>query len=97
MTEQLGLFQRHGQSTTSRDAAEAIAPRAGTLRHRVLVYLAACGPLGATDEEVQRDLRMAPNTERPRRVELTDAGLVVDSGQRRACRSGRMAVVWVTA
>ena len=81
-------------SPTSEAAAEAIAPTAGTLRARVLDYLKVCGAYGATDEEVQKALAMNPSTQRPRRIELFDAGLVVDSGEKRKTRSGRNAVVW---
>ena len=45
-------FQRH--SRTSRRAAEAMEPRAGTKRAQVLGFLRACGSRGATDEEMQR-------------------------------------------
>jgi hypothetical protein len=86
--------QRH--SATSRDAAERIAPRAGTLRQAVLGALLAA-PAGMTDEELQDALSMPPSTQRPRRIELTRAGLVRDSGRTRATKSGRRAVVWVAA
>lgn len=84
--------QRH--SETSVAAALAIEPAAGTLRAEVLACLRRCGPQGATDEEMQWDMRMGPNTQRPRRVELVDRGLVVDSGLRRRTAAGRRAVVW---
>lgn len=35
-----------------------------------------------------------PSTLRPRRGECVERGLVEDSGQTRATRSGRQAVVW---
>lgn len=99
--DQLDLFagappyQRH--SDTSRAAAEAVAPNAGTLRRKLLDFLAGRGGTGATDEESQDALQMPPSTQRPRRVELQQAGLVRDSGRRRKVRSGREAVVWVAA
>ena len=85
--------QRH--SPTSRAAAEAIAPTAGTLRAAVLTYLRQRGDEGATDSECQESLGMNPSTQRPRRIELVEAGLVVDSGRVRKTPSGRKAVVWV--
>jgi hypothetical protein len=85
--------QRH--SPTSVEAAAQIAPRAGTLRSVVLRALAAAGADGMTDEELQDRLAMGPSTQRPRRVELVQAGLVRDSGRTRSTRSGRQAVVWV--
>jgi len=50
---------------------------------------------GLTDHEMQAHLNMIGSTQRPRRVELCDKGLVVDSGRQRPTPSGRMAVVWV--
>jgi hypothetical protein len=83
--------QRH--SRTSIGAAEAIEPSAGTLRHAVYSLLHA-NPQGMTDEEMQTALVMNPSTQRPRRIELVDAGFVRDSGRTRLTRSGRNAVVW---
>ena len=101
MLKQMGLFdspppaQRH--SITSRDAAAKIEPNAKTLRAAVLQFLRGTDSYGATDEEIQRALDMNPSTERPRRIELVDAGLVRDSGSTRSTCSGRRAVVWVVA
>jgi hypothetical protein len=93
----LPLFQRrveappfqHG-SDTSRQAAQAIAPAAGTLRAKVLAVIteAPC-----TDEEGIQRSGLSPNTWRPRRVELWEAGLVHQAGTRQT-KSGRNAVVW---
>lgn len=82
-------------STTSREAAKAIEPRAATLRRLVLDYLRGQGEQGATDLEMQEALGMDGNTQRPRRVELLTAGLIRDSGCTRATRHGRQAVVWI--
>lgn len=86
-------FQKH--SDTSREAAEAATPSARTLRARVYAAISLSGPRGATDEELQDALKMNPSTERPRRIELVDAGLVVDSLRTRPTHAGRKAVVWV--
>jgi hypothetical protein len=43
---------------------------------------------------MQAELQMQGSTQRPRRVELVRAGLVVDSGLRRRTFAGRSAVVW---
>lgn len=85
-------FQRH--SATSKDAAASIEPAAGTLRSRVWGFLVERGANGATDEEIQNMLDMAQNTERPRRIELVNGGLVRDSGRTRLTQSNRRAVVW---
>ena len=79
---------------TRRDAAERIKTDAKRLRARVLNYLIGCGAEGATDEEIQVALDLAGNTQRPRRRELVQAGLVRDSGRLRPTPSGRMATVW---
>jgi hypothetical protein len=81
-------------SSTRVEAAKAIEPVAGRLRKVVLTWLVERGAQGGTDEEMQAALDMAANTQRPRRIELTAAGRVKDSGQTRPTRSGRKAVVW---
>lgn len=96
MLDQLTFFDPpHGTRPTSAAAAEQIRPDANRLRKAVLQVIVDRGMIGATDEEIQRELGLAGNTERPRRRELEQAHLVVDSGQRRATSSGRMAIVWV--
>ena len=82
-------YQPH--SATSRAAAEQSAPNAETCRSLVLAYLTGHP---ATDEQVQFALRMPSSTQRPRRRELVQAGLVRDSLERRETRSGAKAVVW---
>jgi hypothetical protein len=82
-------------SATSRAAATAIRSGADTLRMTVYRWLLARGGTGATDEEMQDGIPMVPSTQRPRRVELQKAGLVVDSGDTRRTRSNRRAVVWL--
>ncbi len=79
-------------SETSEAAAESMKVDAATLRGRVLEFIRASG--GATDEETQRGLSMNPSTQRPRRVELVERGLVRDGGKKRRTASGRFAVVW---
>ena len=80
---------------TSVAAAAAIEPALGTLEQRVLRAIVEAGPGGLTDAELQRSLKMAGNTERPRRRNLERGGYVRDSGLRRATTSGRHAVAWV--
>lgn len=81
--------------TTSTLAAISIEPSAPTLRARVLELLQKFGRVGMTDEQMQIALQMNPSTERPRRLELVAAGLVMDSGRTRKTVSGRKATVWV--
>jgi len=83
--------QRH--SDTSKAAAESIRQKIGPLHIEILNFLA--GRAGATDEQMQAQIPMAANTQRPRRVELTQMGRVVDSTRRDLTRSRRQAVVWM--
>lgn len=86
-------YQRH--SETSRAAAIAILESADTLRGRVYRYIADhLNRDGVTDEQIQIGLQMNPSTQRPRRVELVEQGLVRDSGRTVETRSSRKATVW---
>jgi hypothetical protein len=60
----------------------------------VFHFIQEQGWRGATDEEIQTALDMNPSTQRPRRVELVDQGLIQDSGRTRLTRSKRAAAVW---
>ena len=86
-------YQRH--SETSIDAADKISSASGKLRKQVYMYIRLCGIDGATDEEIQMALSMEGSTKRPRRVELFNDALIVDSGRKRNTKSGRSAVVWM--
>lgn len=81
-------------SDTSRAAADQITASTGKLRAQTLAWIADAGDEGLTDEQGIARSGLAANTWRPRRVELVQAGRVVDSGARRRTRSGRFAVVW---
>ena len=80
-------------SPTSIAAAEQIKTAIGPLHTVILAHLRNC-PDGATDEEMQNRLDMPANTQRPRRRELELMNRIVNSGETRKTRSGRMAVVW---
>lgn len=83
-------YQPH--SETSREAAVQAEPKSHTQRHAVLRVIRSHGP--CTDEFVQEILEMNPSTQRPRRIELVEGGLVRDSGRTAKTRSGRKAVLW---
>ena len=83
-------------SRTSAQAADGIRSGSARLRQQVLDLLRA-SPGGLTDEELQQRLEMNPSTERPRRVELVNLGLVADSGRTGRTASGRSAVLWVAS
>lgn len=85
---------RNDHGRTSHDAAAAVLGRTGSARRRVLALL--CDhPQGLTDEEISERLRMPPNTQRPRRVELVRAGFIEDSGFYRYTTTLNKAVLWV--
>lgn len=83
---------RKDHPATSKDAAAAITPVSGTQRGRV--YEAIRRSNGLTDEALAALLHLSPNSVRPRRVELVERGLVVDSGVRDTLATGRKAIVW---
>ena len=78
---------------TSRAAAQATTLKTGTARWRVLEAIWYAANDGATDHDLQHSLEMDPSTERPRRGELVDAGLVRAAGIR--THDGREWTVWV--
>lgn len=80
-----------GKTDTSYGASIYVLPRTGTVRERVLSWLRLHGPL--TDPELQQQLGLRPNSERPRRVELVAGGFVRDSGRRKKHR-GREHIIW---
>ncbi len=88
-------WEPEAQSETSKQAAAAMLETADTLRAKVYRMIARANRLGATDDEIEVALGLRHQTASARRRELVLAGHVTDSGQRRATRSGRMAVVWV--
>ena len=70
-------------SDTSREAAESIEPHLNALQRKVLEFIRERGAHGATDKEIQAGLGMKGSTQRPRRIELRDAGLIQPTGMRR--------------
>lgn len=63
-----------GAPETRQAAARAIRTRSGSQRHEILRELVEVGPLA--DWQIQRRLGLIPNSERPRRLELVEAGYV---------------------
>lgn len=91
------LFDRpsYRARARSREARDHNRPNAATERERVLSLLRDRGDHGATDQEMQTELQMSGNTQRPRRKELEKAGKVIDSGRTRKTSSGCSATVWI--
>jgi hypothetical protein len=86
-----------GHSPESKQAAQSAAPTAGSKRAAVLRFLETRGSFGATDDEMQLGLGMNPSTQRPRRIELYEVRAIAKTKQTRKTRTGRSAVVWITA
>lgn len=76
---------------TSRDAAEAIAPAAKTLRAQVYEEIKR---LPGTPEQIAKRLMCPLMNVRPRCSELAAQGLIADSGMRGQASGGRRAIVW---
>lgn len=81
---------RRDAPETSRRAARRVVLRTGTQRSAILAYLGEYD--AATDQLIQTALEIQPSSERPRRGELVDAGLVEavlnDDGSRATVRHG---------
>jgi len=91
----------HNQTATSKAAAEAIAPKAGTLRATILDFVRRQGVTGATAHEIQQCLGLSGDTVRPRLWELRGHSsktpmpvLLEASGETRKSPSGRASVVY---
>ncbi|TPV94878.1 MAG: helix-turn-helix transcriptional regulator [Myxococcales bacterium FL481] len=82
---------RTSHPETSHAAARRAKPGSGSARMRVLRCIAQTD--GLTDQEIQQRLGMRESTQRPRRVELAEAGLIETHGTRKT-ESGRSAQVW---
>lgn len=81
-------------SDTSLAAAEAIEPHVGTQQARALAVVRAA-LAGATCDEVEALTGGRHQGISARLRELVQLGKIVDSGQRRATRSGRQARIYV--
>ncbi len=79
----------------SREAATATKVNAQADRQKVLAFIRGRGVLGATDQEMQVELEMSGNTQRPRRGELVESGHVAEAGMKRKTISGCWATVWI--
>lgn len=82
-------------SATSKAASLSVEPTTGTKRAILLAFLRGCGAAGATDEEMQLNVPMNQNTQRPRRIELVKGLFVIDSGNTRKTVGGDDATVWI--
>lgn len=87
----------HQKTDTSKDAADAMAPKAPILRERVLNLMTVGGTHGLTADECADRLGETILSVRPRLSELRAKGKIKDSGRRRKNESGHSAIVWLPA
>ena len=81
----------HQATDTSRDAAISMSGKTANLRDLVLKTLRE---EALTDEQIAERTGLAPNTARPRRVELLQRGLIEEAGKA-VTKSGRKASLWM--
>lgn len=89
-----GVGYKATDTETSAAAAQAMAPKAKSLRVQVLERIITARH-GLTADEVAEKMNQSILTIRPRVAELKRQGLIVQSSERRENKSGRKAVVWV--
>jgi hypothetical protein len=85
----------HCGKPTSREAAVAAEPRAGTWRRAVLDYIRSRGEEGATRDETCAALGLGGNTVRPRFLECEKAGWIRNTGTTRLNVRGYKTEVYV--
>lgn len=82
---------------TSHQAAAANTEVRGRQRVQVMQYLKAQGAKGATDFEISQGTGLLRSSASKRRGELTAAGLVSKTAQRRKTDTNSTAIVWTVA
>jgi hypothetical protein len=87
----------HNGVSTSMRAAESMYDLGGRLRFEVYSFIAQCGWVGATCDEIEQALNMKHQTASARVNELMNGGHIHNSGRKRSTSSGRAAIVWVRA
>ncbi len=87
----------HRNVDTSIAAANALAPRLGRLQRMAERAIRDAGTRGLTADELAAKLEMERWSIQPRTSELYRKGLIRDSGQRRRNRTGKLAIVWISA
>lgn len=95
IAEARSIVAPHNRTRTSRAAAQAIEPKAGTQRATVLRWIRLLEETGMTRDELEYLTGLSGNTIRPRVYELIRDGFVMESGETRPTRSGRAAEVLI--
>lgn len=82
---------------TSRTAAESARVFVNSQAARVHAFIESQGERGATDKEIQAGLKMAGDSQRPRRVWLRDRGFIKLKGEPSETVVRDRCAVWVVA
>jgi hypothetical protein len=85
-----------GAQESSLSAATKALPNSGRLRLKIYEFLIGRGVLGATDYEMQRNLGIDGNSQRPSRGTLVTDGWVRNSGTTRLVKNTQC-IVWIAA
>jgi len=88
---------RNDDPDTSVEAAQSVSPRIRDLQQKVLRF-ARERPDGFTDRDLEAHFQNSGSTYRTRRSELTEAGYIRDSGERRTYGengTGRRHIIWL--
>jgi hypothetical protein len=85
----------YSNGSTSKAAAEAKLPTAGSDRRAALEALRHAGPNGLTREEIAERAGITADSCRPRCLELIAGGLVVETTRTRQTLAGRKALVLI--
>ena len=98
MMKQQPLFKQpepyHNGTATSRCAADAVRHKTKAQARRVLEFIASMGEAGATDAEIQTELAMPGDSQRPRRRWLQQHGYIEATDNCRMTANNRPAKVW---
>src|SRR5262245_36374451 len=90
---------RKTDPVTSELAVKYIIPQLREIQRKVYDAIVVAGPQGLTDWELENSFGDHGSTYRTRRAELTELGLVLDSGrkrlQQRPGKPPRLRVVWI--
>jgi hypothetical protein len=101
MTDSLFDYQpapkvRHDHPDTSHQAADKVQPITGRWRLAIFEFAAMAPDYGVTDDEIFTRWPDEPqSTLRPRRIELVDAGWLLETDRKRANKRGNQCKVWV--
>lgn len=79
---------------TSRDAAEKVLPKTGSMRRLIYDLIEQEG--GLTDYEIENLTRLSHQTASASRRSLVIDNLLEDSGQTRTNKNGNQCTVWIT-